>query len=284
MPTYSRRTLRQHLGQFHLHDTIVSNTDGSWGVTVGSTNISDASRADPTASSESLYQRNWLRLLGSAGQIQDLRVGSFNTGSGTFLSAVTLATTVFSGMPYELHAMVDPADKDRALDEVIKHVRVRQEVPIWAIDHGHFYSLGPDIQDIIDLRYLSQPTDSLNLGEHAVQWWKTENTGSGVQLRINPSLPASYQLIIDALVTVSLGSGDLATVNIPDEDTVLWGAAAQCFWFLESRAPGQEATLYKARRQEAAREYTKLSRRFMPVVTRRIQLDLPDTMGLPWGE
>ncbi len=284
MPTYSRRTLRQDLGKFHLHDTIVSTTSGSWGTQAGSINIYDSSLADPTASGESLYQRQWLRLLGSLGLIQDLRVGSFNTGSGAFLSALTLATTVFSGMPYELHAMVDPADKDRALDEVIEHIRVRQEKPIWAIDNGHFYSLGPDIQDVIDVRYLSQPTDSLNPGEHIVQWFKVESTGSGVQLRIHPSLPASYQLIVDALTSISLGSGDLATVNLPDEDTVLWGAAAQCFWFLESRAPGQEAGIYKARRQEAAREYTKLSQRFMPKITRRIQLDLPDTIGSPWGE
>mgnify|MGYP001611606624 FL=1 len=99
MPVYNRRTLRQDLSREWLHDIVIGQTSGSWGLQAGSYNIIDSAQADPTASGEQLYFRHWLSLLGSAGKIQDLRVGSFNTGSGAYLGAQTLATAIFSGMP-----------------------------------------------------------------------------------------------------------------------------------------------------------------------------------------
>src|SRR3990172_1927509 len=119
MPVISRRTLRQRLGQEILRDTVVGQTSGSWGTQAGSLNIIDSSLADPTASGESLYHRHYLRLLGSIGLLQDLRVGTFNAGSGAFLAAITAATTIISGMPFEVHALVSPAEKDRAIDGAI---------------------------------------------------------------------------------------------------------------------------------------------------------------------
>lgn len=272
MPIYNRRTLRQRLGREFLRDTLVGRTSGSWG-TVGSYNIIDSSQADPTASGEQLYTRQYLRLLGSAGFIQDIRVGSFNTGSGAFVGNQALATTIFSGMPFEVHALVSPAEKDRALDEIISSLRYRQEVAINAIVDGYIYSIGPDIKRILDVRYLTDPTDSLSLGEHGITWWKREVTGSGTQLRINKALEASHQLIIEALLEPTLGSGDLATVNLLREDVVMWGAAAKCIWLVEQRAPSQEAGRYKERRREAEAKYTRLARRFGPKIATKVQLD-----------
>lgn len=220
-----------------------------------------------------MYFRSHLRLLGSAGLLQDLRIGSFNTGSGAYLAAVTPATTIFSGMPFETHTLIDPKAKDRALDMVVKDVRIQQELPIWAIDQGHVYSLGTGVLDVLDVRYFSDPTDSLNLGEHKLTWWKYETTATGQQLRIYPALLASYQLVIDALLAVSLGAGDLATVNLLDDKQVLWGAAAHCYWQLEQKSPAQEAGQYRDRRREAAREHSKLAARFQPPSSRKIQLD-----------
>jgi hypothetical protein len=233
------------------------------------------SQADPTADGEGMYLRHWLRLLGSAGFIQDLRVGSFNTGSGAFLSAQTLATTVFSGMPFEVHALMSPVEKDRQLDAVIRDVRYRQEVPIWAVPNSHIYSLGPDVLDVIDVRYYSDPTNSLSRGEGHPDWFGYAVTGSGNELRVTPALVASQQLVIDALLCPTLGAGDLATVNLPDDKRILWGTAARCLWLLEQQAPGKEADMYRARRMEAAGEYTRLSARFQPAVSRKIQLDSP---------
>jgi len=275
MPTFSRRALRQRLGQRYLRDTIVGQTTGSWSTTAGSFNIVDARQADPTASGEQMHFRHWLRLLGSAGLIQDLRVGSFNTGSGAFVGAQTLATTIVSGMPFEIHALLSPAEKDEALDAVIEDVRVREEVAIWATPQAKTYSLGDEIANVVEVGYLSDPTSSLHRGGGAMPWWKLARTGSGHELRVSSPLLASQQLVVDALLSVSLGAGDLATVRLPDEEWVLTGAAARCFWLLEQRAPGQEAAAYRERRQEMAREFTRLSARFGPVVAKRIQLDEP---------
>src|SRR3990167_10656208 len=124
-PVYNRRGLRQDLGRDYLRETLVGQTSGSWGLQAGSANIIDSAQADPTASGEQMYHRHYLRLLGSAGFIQDVRVGSFNTGSGAFMGAQTLATTIFSGMPFEVAGLISPAEKDMALDAVIRDVRVR---------------------------------------------------------------------------------------------------------------------------------------------------------------
>jgi hypothetical protein len=275
MPTYNRRTLRQNLGRDWLHDTIVGQTSGSWGTQTGSLNIVDLNQADPTASGEQLYHRHWLRLMGSAGFIQDVRVGSFNTGSGAYLSAVTAATTIYSGMPFEVHGTISPTDKDRAIDAVIRDVRYQQELTIWAIDQGHIYSLGPNVLDVVDVRYYSDPANSLNRGEGHPHWFGFTQTASRNELRIAPSLRASYQLVIDAILAPSLGAGDLATVNLPSDEWILSGAAARCYWQLEQKGPGQETSKYKERRQEAARAFSGLSARFQPIISRKIQLDEP---------
>ncbi len=274
MPTYNRRTLRQHLSQEWLHDIVIGTTSGSWGTQAGSYNIIDSSQADPTASGEQLYQRHWLRLLGSAGLIQDLRIGSYNTGSGAYLGAQTLATTVFSGMPFEVHAKLSPADKDIAITRTIEGIgALQQEIPIWAIANGHDYSLGPEILDVIDAYYLSDPTDSLNIGRHQLQHFTLRKTATGQCLSIIPSLIASYQLVLSAITTISLGAGDLATVNLPSESLVLAGAAARCYWMLEQNA-GQNTKQYQERRLSAARQYNALAARFQPIATtRKIQLE-----------
>jgi len=263
------------LGQDWLRDTVVGQTTGSYGVVTGSTSIVDSSQADATASGEQMYQRHWLRLLGSAGVIQDLRVGSFNTGSGAFFTAVTLATTIFSGMPFEVHALLSPAEKDRAITDVVGLVRVRQEVPIWAVLQVEVYSLGPEVFDVLDARYFTDPSGSLGRGEGNLQYWRLVATATGQELRVTPSLVQSQQLVLDALVAASLGSADLATVALPDADWTLAGAAARCYWLLEQRSPAQESAAYRARRAEAAREFTRLSARFQPTISRKQQLAAP---------
>lgn len=274
-PTFSRRGLRQNLGLRFLRDVVIGTTTGSWGTTTGSANIVDSAQADPTASGEQLYQRHWLRLLGSVGFIQDLRVASFNTGSGAFFAAQTLATTIYSGMPFEVHALLSPSEKDRALDDAIRDVRYQEEVPIWAIDAGAVYTLPASVLDVIEAKYYSTPLGSLTRGEGALRWYDFESTGSGPELRISPSLSQSQQLIIDAILCPTLGAGDLATVNLPSEDWVLAGAAARCFWLLEARSPGQETGQYKEKRREMARLATGLAARFTPHYSRRIMLDRP---------
>lgn len=273
MPVINRQTLRQHLGQEWLRDTLVGSTSGSWGTQAGSYNIVDKELADPTASGEQMYFRQHMRLLGSAGVLQDLRIGSFNTGSGAFVGAQTLATTIASGAPFEVHSLVTPDEKDAILDRVIEKVRYQAQVNIWAVPDSHIYSLGPDIKDVIEVRYQTNPAGSLDRGEHLVPFFDWRRTGSGYELFVSQALGASQRLVLDAVLAVSLGANDLATVYIPSEDWILSGAAARALWIAEQRSPGQEAGRYAARRGEVARQYSKLSARYMPSgLARRIQL------------
>ena len=274
MPIYNRRTLRQDLSREWLRDIVVGRTSGSWGLQAGSFNIIDSSQADPTASGEQLYTRHYLRLLGSLGFIQDLRVGSFNTGSGAFLGAQTLATTIFSGMSFEVHGALSPAEKDLMLTRTIEGLgAMQQEIPVWTIDQSHVYSLGSEIVDVVGVRYLADPTNSLNRSPHHINHFNFIKTATGQELRISPALTYSYQLILEAITTLTLGAGDLATINLPSEQLALAGTAMRCYWLMEQNSPGRDNKLYKDKRMEAAASYRSLAARFQPIITRRIQLE-----------
>jgi hypothetical protein len=273
-PVISRRDLRQALGQDYLGDTIVGNITASWGTT-GGLQIIDSDLADTTASGESLYFRHWIRVLGTLGVIQDVRVGSFNTGSGALISGISSATTIMSGFPYEIHGLLDPNEKDRAITNIIKRLRIQLPHSIPSVESQHRYSVGPEILDVLDVSFYADPTGSLNQKECGVSWWGTNFTGSLREIIVKPSLPASTYLVIRAITALTLGANDLATINIPSTDWILSGAAARCFWLLEQKAPGKEGKIYREHRAEMAREHTRLSSKFQPFVTRRIMLDEP---------
>jgi hypothetical protein len=216
-------------------------------------------------------------MLGSLGVIQDVRIFTFNPSTGGFLAQQTQATTVMSGMPFEVHALMSPSEKDGVIDFVIRDLRYAQEIPLWSVPNSHIYSLGPEILDITNVRYYTDPTGSLSRSlsdaEGLVSWFGFYTTASGQELRIRPSLAASYQLILDAVLAPSLGAGDLATLHLPSEDWVLQGVAARCFWLLEQRSASTEQSKHKSYRREMANGFTALSRRFQPATTRRIQTE-----------
>lgn len=273
MPICRRRELRQRLGLEYLRDTVVGTTDAVCSAGVWLT-LSDGGQADATASGEPLYQRAWARVLGSLGVLQDGRVASFDA-AGVFVLGVTTATTVLAGMPYEIGTRLAAAEKDRALDAVIRDVRTRQEVTLWTRDGMTAYSLGAEVVDVLDVGVDADPSGTLGRRVTPVGWFGQRRTAAGMEVRIAPGVAGSCYLVLDALVRASLGASDLATVNVPSDDLVLAGAAARCLWLLEQDAPGQEAAVYRERRAEMAREYTRLARRFQPAVTRRVMPDEP---------
>jgi hypothetical protein len=178
-------------------------------------------------------------------------------------------------MPFEVISLLSPVEMDRAIDRCIQDVRKLEELPLWSIDQKHEYSIGPEVIDVSDAYYFSDPTHSLDKGQRGLNWFGIVKTATGQELRIEPSLPASYQIIMKAVLEATLGAGDLATVNLPSDEPVLWGATSRCYWLVEQRSPGQEAIRYKELRREAAHAYTTLAQRFTPKITRRIQLDQP---------
>lgn len=277
MPTFNRKQLVRRLGQDWLRDTIVGQTTSSF----GSLHLMDVAGANVEFSGEGLYARSWAKLYQSTnGNGAEYRVATWNAGSGAYVIALPLATTVPSGADYEIHQLVSPTEKGRLIDDTLKRLRVRQEVNLWTIEGVRHYSLGglnfENVEDVLDVRYFANPAGSLNRDERRLDFWKAVLTGSGtLELRIQPSLSASQQIVLDAILTPTLGSNDNATVNLPEDAWLLAGAAAKCYQIVARRAPAQETKQYQQFQAEAALEFGRLSQRWAPQIDRPIRFDDP---------
>ena len=138
MPIFQRKQLRRDLSQ-QINDLLLSTTSSSF----GSYHIIDRKQADVTFSDAGLWARAWLRLFPST-NVQtgsDLRVATFNAGTGAFVSVQADGSLVPSGAEYEVHQMLSPADKDRAINEAILTMFTRQECGINPTDRLQFLSL-----------------------------------------------------------------------------------------------------------------------------------------------
>lgn len=288
MPTFSRKSLRQNLGLNNLRDTYVGNTTVSWAGAPGSILVYDYRLADLSLSGQNLYERSWLFASGSSVPI---RVASFNVGSGVYVSQANGFDFVVpgTGAEYERHDLVSPIEKNRAIDDVIKRTRIRREVGFPSVDGLTFYAIdsaaSPAVivnpEDVEDAYYYADPTSTLDRDRRAFAQWSVKQTATGMELRAEPKLSGSYQIVLDALVTLTLGSADTATVNIPDERLILFGAEAQCWHLLTKTAPGTVRASYAQARDEAARAYSDLAAKFKRPVARNLQFDQPVTSGLP---
>jgi hypothetical protein len=278
VPTFSRKSLRQNLGLNHLHDTYVGTT------TATGPAIVDQFTADTSLTNQSLFERAWLKH-----NSMELRVASFNIGSGAHVTGMVLGTLVLSGAEYERHDLLRPSEKDRAIDDAVKRLRIRQEVGLPSVDGGILYDIDTAAspasivspEDVLDAYYYANPTNSLDRDRRAFAQWAVVQTGSGMELRAEPKLSGSYQIVLDALITLTLGSADTATINIPDERLVLFGAEAQCWHLLAKTAPGTVRASYAQSRDEAARAYSDLAAKFKRPVARSLQFEQPVTDGLP---
>mgnify|MGYP001565850326 CR=1 FL=1 len=273
MPSYTRLSLRQKLGREYLRDVEVGQTTGSWGATASLT-VWASNLADLTLSGEAMYERAWIRMLNaysSAVPAQDARVASFNVGSGAFHCLVVSGTTFGSGAGYEIHTLLSPAEKDRCLTNVANLLFGESEFPINSVYGAHVYSLPTEIVDVQSVRAFGWPVGSKN--EVPINWWKAVTTGSGQELRIEPSLAYSDQLLLSAITRCSLALADAQTISLPTDEWILAGAAAQAYWLLERRGPSQETAFFKESRRELAATFRRLSNRFQPRASRKIQLE-----------
>lgn len=248
MPVVSRVQLRQHLGQLKLRDTYVGTVTVSCAAGA-SAFILDAAIANVAFSGEAMNARTWVRVLANASTTMDFRVATFNTGSGAYQTLQNATAAIQAGVQYEHHRKTSAAEKDRCIDGIVGRLWTRQEVPIATIQGALVYSLGLGYK-IFGVKYFAQPDGSLDRAPgQLLPGWNIVLTGSGTrELRLpeGGALGASQQIILDAQVRASLGSADTATVNIPDEDWVLDGAAARCYQGLWADAPGKEAGKYQA--------------------------------------
>jgi hypothetical protein len=265
MPVYTRKQLRQALGQRYLTDTEIGNVTASLGNGV----VIDSARSDTSLSGESLYSRAWVRINGMT-----LRTSSFNTASGAFITGQIAASTVPSGAEYEVHKSVSPDDKDREITATVLSLRFRQEVQLSAVTDCHVYTLPASVLDVLDVRSYSDAASSLDRGEAWVGWFALADASSTIrELRIQPSLSASQTLVIDAIVSGTLGPADTDTITLPDAEWPLAGAAARCYWLAETHSPGQETGLYAERRKELARTFALKNQKYQPFISRRVMFD-----------
>lgn len=275
MPIVSRKSLRRSLALTWMHDGLVSTVTGSVGQTASLSHVIDVTQANPDFAGQALYQRSWFKVNG-----MELRVGSFNVGSGAYVTGQLAATTIASGNEYERHDVLSPSDKDRAVDDAIGRVRVNREVGIPSVDGLTAYPLdgaaSPNlVETVLDCYVFTNPSGSLDRGKAALDSWQVVSTATGTELRVSPAMGASMQIVLDAILALSLGAADTATINIPDERWVLAGAAAKAWDLVLQRAPGQNRGQYEQNRNEAARLYSRLSPRFQPQIDRAITLDDP---------
>ncbi len=285
MPIFSRKTLRQALGSNHLRDTIVGNVQGTWAVGAQSLpSIVDVSYRDLTMSGQNLYERSWIYIGG-----MELRVASFNVGSGAYISGGLGSGGWLSGAEYERHDLVPPTEKNRAIDDSIKRLRLLQEVPVESVDDAEYYpierlaaALPNEIiepTDVMDVYYYADAANSLDRNRRELDQWSVIETGSGIDLHISPRLPSGNQIIMQAMLAMTLGSTDVATINIPDERLVLFGAEAQCWHLLSKSAPGTNRATYEQSRNEAAMAYSDLAAKFKRPVDRKLEFDRPVHTG-----
>lgn len=274
MPTYARKYLRQTLGQTYLRDVVLGTTALSLdaGAVVA---VLDSVQADPSFSGDRPYERAYLRVASA-----DYRVGSFNTGSGAFVTLQTARNPIASGADYEVSSKLSAADKDLALDDTVRRLRVRQEVAVNSVERESFYPIdgaaSPYALDrVLDVQYFGDPTNSLSRQLRRLEDWRIVTTASGRELRIKPALAMSLQLVLDAILIPSLGADDAATLNIPSDRWVLAGAAARCYDFQVQGAPGQQVDNLLKLRAGWAAEFSRLSALFAPNIEEAVRFHEP---------
>ena len=273
-----RKTLRRQLGQNRIGSFVVGTS--SWSLNTGAAfAVVDTALANADEALQNKWQGAYVRA-GSA----DYRVGSFNTGSGAFLSAQTVrGAALASGGDFEVSQKISPADMDRYLDETIALMRFRQEVALPTVEgNTRFYAIdtvaSPNtIKSVLNAYYYSDPTSTTNRGRVDLTQDQIVFTATGMEIRLPApaGLDASMQIVLDAMLQMTLGASDAATVNIVDTETILWGAAARVWDRLMVDSPGSEYGNYGKLNQRAAQMYTHLSKKNVPEIDHKIGFDSP---------
>jgi len=283
MPSFARKVLRQEVGVVRLRECTLGTAQLA--VPAGTfVNVFDPNQANLDFSGQSLFQRAWLRVAS-----MDYRVGSFNFQSGAFVSAQLVQQAIASGADFEVHERLSAHELDLAIDEVIKGIRVEREVAFNTIDGLQYYGIETvasphTVIDIGNIYFFSNPNGSTDRGRSDLSQYTPVMTATGREIRLPVGLGGSQQIVLDALVELTLPADDASTITLLNSDWVSWGAAAHAYNIICQRTPGQDSALMEKRRGEAARQFTKLSGRRQATLNRRIVFDAPlSGEGYPEG-
>jgi hypothetical protein len=286
MPVYNRRGLRQTLGRDYIRD-MVSSTTGTFvapatlGAAFGNPRFIDSGLAGQGLGVNTHIWHN-------AGGF-DYRVSSMNTGSGQYVTGQFIEATIAVGDEFEVHSRLSASEKNAMIDETLKSIRVQQEVGIATGTAGaDFFTIegaaSPHyISDVLDAYWFANPDGSLDRTLYRFTDIRLVMTGSGREIRVNPAPGGSAQLMLDAILTLTLGGSEGAAITIPDDTWLLAGAAARCYNLMIQAAPGQNAGELANRRTEWANQFSQLSTRFAPSYTRTVRLEEPEDANSPIG-
>lgn len=257
MPIYTRRSLRRRLGQVVLADTLIGTTSLSLGVGSAFVLRDVAALANPDWSGRTEYRDAYVRV----GTV-DYRIGSANFPSGDLASGQTARAAVSAGAEFELSRKLGAPAKDRHLDHALTKVRVRQEVGLPLTDGASHYALDSAasphrITQVLDVYAFADPSHSLHRAQRHTLGHRVVSTATGRELRVDGLLLGSGQLVVDALLALTLGPGEDATLNLPDDEGLLALAAGWCFEELARGKPGKEAEVYRAEAQRFFRLWTR---------------------------
>lgn len=276
MPVFSRKELRQRLGLDYLHDTTIGNTVLSLGADA-TVVLMDRIQANPAFTGRAEYGNAYLRVASA-----DYRISSVNFPSGGWVTQQLAIYPIASGADYEVGRRLSAPDKDRALDMKVRKIRVRRQVPISSVAGLKEYTLdgvaSPHLLgQVLNVTYLANPTGSLDKRPRTIDnsGWGVADTPTGRILWLAEAMMGSQQVILDAILTLSLGSGDAATIRIPDQDWLLSGAAAEAFEMMARDAPGKEVTFFKDEARRFARSWTAGAAKYQPRLEYRPRFEDP---------
>jgi hypothetical protein len=271
IPQYSRKTLRQNLVLSFLDTkSYIGNTALSLGAGATAA-FMDSYQANPAHSGRTEFIDAWLYQPDTG---QTFRTASFNAASGAYITMQMTATAIAAGAQFEVHQGLSPQDLNRCMDRAINRMRFRQELVITAVDGGTYYQIDgaaspASVQRVLDVHYNATPQATDNRDQRYFAWWGTRTTASGTfELDIRPPVASGNQIVIDAIIDMTLGGSEGALVNVPHDEWVYAGAALHAYNLLIQRAPGQaDASLVK-RRSEYAMWWRDTSGKYMPMITR----------------
>lgn len=298
MPVFTRKQFRRDLAHLFTHDMpVIRQTTLGTQPNGGPAQVMSVYAADTNLSGQNMFQNAWIAVEAStantdmAGTLYQYTIGSFNTGSGAFISGMSSIDNIGNAAIFEIHTRISPSDKDAVVDDTILRTRIRQEVPLPTVDGALFYTIdgaaSPYLIDrIMDVHISADPSDSLNTDIRHITDWQVVQTGSGNLLRLVYAVQGSQQLLVDAILVPTLSGGELATINLPSERWILVGAAARCYDLLIQDAPATQVQMLMQRRQEMAQEFSRLCARYQPSYDAPVRLHdvVRGAVGRPWSE
>lgn len=276
MPTFTRKQLFQTTARLFDPKTWVGTTAGSVGAN-GTVYFIDARIANAAFSGERLYDRAWIWHHNTQFAY---RTGSFNTGSGAFVSIQSAyGGAIASGDDFTVLPRLSPYDLNLAIDMTVNRMRARQEIPISANLNQVYYQLdgaasGVTIERVLNAYYYANPNASQNndMDKRYFDWWGDGKNGSGnYMLTIAPPIASGAQIIVDGIITMTLGSAETATINVPHPEWVYAGALMHAYNALIQQAPGQASAELLQRRAEWVRQWREVAAKMNPTIDRSMQ-------------